>query len=165
MARDARNPFTIDETRLDDEWLAQPGMMRDAGERLADARHDAAKAKVRLKVTTAELSLAVRGDPEKYDLPKRPTNDAVEATVLTLPEWEKANAVVLAAEHLVDVLSAECSAVVDRRRALQGLTDLAGLNYFNLEPRSRAGRELHQEAAKNSARKPLRERERDDDDR
>lgn len=155
--------LTIDVTRLDEEWLDQPRLTRRVCAAEADARHEWTKAKARLDVVSAELSLNVRRNPDVYDLDK-PTEKSIEATILLQPKYQAALEEVNDLKHALDLHTADVSATIDRRRALERSVDLAQMEYFG-EPKARsaATRELDHEAKKEDARKPLRRREKADD--
>lgn len=152
---DIRSPFDIDPDRLDEEWLCQSRLSRAAGAREADARHEFNKAKARLKVVRAEVLLEVRADPHLFDLRDRPNAEEVDAAVELEDRVKAAVAAVNEAEHALDVATAEKFAVgVDRRESLRGLTDLAGMEWRNLEPPARARADVD-EAAKRATRRGI----------
>lgn len=149
------NPFTLSDD-LWEEWQAQTPVSRAAGHREADARHELNKAKARLKVVRSEMLLTIREDPEKFDLRKRPNIKEVEAAVELTREVQKAVMDVADAEHALDIAVADKFALgVDRREALRGLTDLAHMEWRNLEPSSRVGRDMFEEQRQRSARREL----------
>jgi hypothetical protein len=130
------DPFQIDPHALHTELLRQPGLTRDAGTREADARHAHDQAKARLAVVTARLSLAVRRDPGRYHLRDRPNQDEIDAAVLLQSEHQEAVEAVADARYALDIHTAHGVAMVDRRKALEGLVRLLELDYYaEREPR------------------------------
>lgn len=151
------NPFSIDEGRLDDEWRKQSRVSRAGGVREADARHEYNKAKSRVKVVRAQMLLAVRRAPHLHGLRDKPNESEVDAAVEMTKEVQDADGAMHAAEHALDIATAEKFALgVDRREALRGLTDLLHLNYFSMEPRDATSRAAATESAKDAARRPIR---------
>lgn len=137
---DGTNPFEINPNNLDGEWIRQPGLSRAAGRREADARHAASQAKARLAVVGARLARSIRGAPEKFGLPDRPTIDAVAATVEVQPEYQQAVKDLDDAELAVAYAKADTTAFVDRRKALENLVELLRLDYFSeQEPKPLSG--------------------------
>lgn len=123
------NPFTIDERRLDTEWLQQASHARDAGHREADARHEHAQAKARLEIAAAKIKLAIRRAPEKYDLPDKPNIDQVDCTLLMQKEYQDLLDEVNVSKRDLDYATADTNAFLDRRKALERLVELLSLNY------------------------------------
>lgn len=136
MADETANPFTIDDSRLDREWLRQPKLMRAAGLREADARHELAQVSARLNVVSARLRTKIRADPGKYGLSAKPTKDAVDDALMLETEYKNALEDVIQAEYAVNIAKAETTAMVDRRKALERRVELIALDYYSeKEPR------------------------------
>lgn len=129
------NKYDIDPDRLDEQWCGQPGLYHAAAVRLADARQAHAEAKAALDVTEAELSLAVRRDPQDpaWRLDKA-TEASVAAAVLTQPGYRKALQAVIEAKHAVDVLEADVWALDHRKKGLENMVQLRLADYYS-EPR------------------------------
>lgn len=151
-----KTPFEIDEGRLDFEWLRQPRLTRRAGEREADARHAVAQAKARLDVCEAQLRRAVRRNPGDHALKDKPTEGAIGEVVILHPDYQRALAEYNDAKLELDLCSADASAMMDRRRALERLVELLNIDYFS-EPRARGehSRAAMNNAAKTAAREPV----------
>lgn len=131
------NPFIIDLNDLAGEWQRQPGYSRDAGRREADARHAHTCAKAELSVIDARLYLAIRSDPEAYDLRDKPTKDEIEAAVSVHGDHIAAVTRVNRAQYEWDIAKADTVAFIDRRKALENEVELIALNYFSeTEPRA-----------------------------
>lgn len=132
------NPFCIDQDDLAGEWLQMSKRTRDASRREADARHEHDQAKARLAVCRARLSLQIRKDPGKYDLPesKSPSNDVVDATVEVQTEYQKLQDAVFIAKRNMDYATADTEAFLTQRKALERLVELLQMNYWaEREPR------------------------------
>ena len=123
--------LSIDENRLDREWLKQPDLMYKYATMYADAKREASEAKSNLEATKAQLTNKIRNNPEDYDLSDKPTEKAIEAKVLSNKKYKKANTNVLDAVHAVDVLGAAVTSIEHRKRALEKLVSLHGQNYFS----------------------------------
>ena len=153
-----QNPFVIDNDRLDQEWLRQPQLTREAGRREADARHEHAMAKARLDVVTARLSTEIRRTPGKFGLPDKPTVGQVEAAVTVQKDYADAVDAVNLAKRDMDYAAADTAAFLDRRKALERLVELLALDYWaEREPRaqSQKARELADDVRKRSARQGI----------
>lgn len=77
--------YNLDEEceQLPDDYGYWAGLMVKAKDRVA-------RAKAELKLTEAELGLAIRKNPGKYGFPGKPTDKAVEARILTCLEYQTA---------------------------------------------------------------------------
>lgn len=140
MEEDLVSPFDIDPKRLDLMWLQQPRLARKAGVREADARHEYAQAKARLDIVAAQLALKIRKNPSGYDLRAKPNADEIQAAVTIEPEYQKAVTALNRRKYELDVATAETTAFVDRRKALERLVDLMSLDFHSeREPRSKTG--------------------------
>lgn len=123
----------INELKLDQEWLGQPNMVWEYAKKKALANKRVSEAKAALKVTIAELSKAIRAEPLEYGLDKV-TESTVENTILLQKEHRVDQQALIDAEYNADILGAAVAALQDRRRALEGLVELHGQNYFS-DPR------------------------------
>jgi hypothetical protein len=132
------SPFSIDELRLDREWLAQAELVHEHCLNLADAklRHNEAKAEA--DVVAAELDRDVRLHPTKYGLDKL-TETVVANTITLQPAHKEAHKKLIQAKHDVDVLEAAVSALEHKKRALENLVALHGMDYFATPSTKRAG--------------------------
>jgi hypothetical protein len=142
--------FDLDRHRLDEEWLLQPRLRREWGEKLAEARKEHDRAKANLNVVEAEIELSIRKNPSHFDLEKV-TEGAVKATVLVQPEYQKAVEASLVAKHNVDVIQAYLDAIDDRKRTLENLVQLWLADYY-AEPRvsGEAGKKMFDVEARNA---------------
>jgi len=141
MADDPKSPFDIDPRRLDLMWIRQPQLARAAGVREADARHAHAQAKARLDVTSAQLTLEIRKAPGTHDLRDKPTADEIAAAVTVDKRYQDALTALNRRKYELDVASADTTAFVDRRKALENLVELMKLEFHSeREPRARDGK-------------------------
>jgi len=148
--------ITIDENALDKEWTFQPRLYFRYAAKLADAKRDADQAKTEVELTKAELELAIRTNPEKFDLQKV-TESAVASTVLAQAEYGRVRQADLDARHTVDILQAAVAALDHRKRALEGLVQLRLANYYS-SPRAPQGaeedmREMEKRLVRNRGRR------------
>src|SRR5690606_19360446 len=96
----------------------------------------------------------IRSDPESFQLEKV-TEKAVEATVPLHPKVAKARQSLIEAKHGADVLQAAVNALEHRKRALESLVQLYGMEYYS-EPRaSGEDADALRDAQKRSARRGI----------
>lgn len=122
--------LAIDQNSLDQEWLDQPRMYFRYAAQLADARQAYDAARADLDLTKAELDLAIRSDPQQFDLGKV-TEASIQATILNQKAYTRARDKLSAAKHEVDVLEAAVGALDHRKRSLERLVELFLANYFS----------------------------------
>lgn len=138
------NPFLIDENNLHTELVELPGKTRDAGIREADARHAYNMAKARLDVTRARILLAVRKNPEAFDLRAKPNEAEVDATVDMHPDVKRDTDALYDAQRAKDYAEVDTTAMLATRKSVERLVELLQLNYYSeREPTAttRGGRE------------------------
>jgi len=143
----------IDKNLLDDEWINQPKLYFKWAVQLEDAREDLDNAKADFDLVKAEVDLAIRNDPNKYDLPDKITEKMIAAAVPVQPEYEEAQKVFFLTKHQVGVLQAAVTALDHRKKALEKLVDLHGQKYFASPRASVCAREAMEEVEKRSVRK------------
>lgn len=119
----------IDAMQLDKEWQGQARRYKEVAEQLADQRAKTDAAKAELELTTAELRLAIRTDPEAYGLAKV-TEAALEDMVKLQPRYKRAVQTLADAKHEQDVVAALVEAMQHRKYALQELVALHLAGYF-----------------------------------
>lgn len=120
----------VDKHRLDEEFEIQPRLIQKFGVALADAEKDLADAKADLELIHAELSLAIRKDPEKYDVGKL-SEDGVKSAIRLDQGFIDAAKLLREAEHKVDLLKASMRTLDHRRSTLENLVVLHGRDYFS----------------------------------
>lgn len=141
MTDDSKSPFDIDARRLDKMWIEQPKLARAAGVREADARHAHAQAKARLDVIGAQLTLEIRKNPGAHDLRDKPTTDEIAAAVTVDKRYQDALTALNRRKYELDVATADTTAFVDRRKALERLVELTALEFHSeREPRAKDGK-------------------------
>jgi len=122
--------FLINQERLDKEWLDQPKLFGKYAEKLADARYEVAIAEAKFNVVRAETDMAIRENPGKFGIEKV-TESGIAAASLLTKEVRRAQQTVLNKKHLVDLLQAAVNALDHRKRALENLVKLFGMDYFS----------------------------------
>lgn len=128
---------SIDVLKLDEEWLGHAKLFFHWSERAALARMRVKETKSEFEVVKAEVELAIREDPAKFDLGKI-TDAAVKAAIPVQPEYKEAYKAMLEAEYKADLIMAAVATLTERRRALENLVELHLNNYF-AEPRAKPG--------------------------
>jgi hypothetical protein len=162
--------LSIDEDRLDEEWLRQPELYNDYAVRLADARLEFDEAKIALDLMESEVAAKIRLKPERAGLdPDKLSEKAIASAIPKDPEFRKAQRALLDARHSMDVAQAAVTALEHKKRALTMLVELHGQNYFSTpaRPKTQMGREAHeslQEKAKAAVRRLGKRREDADND-
>lgn len=142
----------IDKNRLDDEWIGQPKRYFKWALQLEDARADFEEVKAEFDVVKSELDLAIRTNPDDYDLPKV-TDKAIAAALIVQGAYKEAQQTVFTVKHRVGVLQAAVTALDHRKKALEKLVDLHGQKYFASPRASESSREAMEEVEKKSVRR------------
>jgi hypothetical protein len=130
MARTEDNFIDINEHELDREWVEQPKLYYKWAKKLADKRLYLDEAKANFDLVKADLDARIRADPDEFDLGEKVTEASVQACILRQVEYVNAQQELNAARHEVNVLEAGVSALDHRKRALEKLVDLYGMQYF-----------------------------------
>lgn len=144
--------FDIDKNMLDDEWLNQPKRYFEWAVRLEDARADFEICKAEFDVVKSELDLAIRTNPDDYDLPKV-TDKSIAAALITQQGYKDAQQDMFETKHRVGVLQAVVTALDHRKKALEKLVDLHGQKYFASPRASESSREAMSDVEKGSVRR------------
>ena len=143
--KEDRDPFEIDLYNLDRELRDVARMTRQVGRQEADARHVYAQSKARLNIIRARLRFAIRRDPAKFGfITVKPSVDDVDAAIEMEKDYQEAQQAVDTAKLHLDYHTADVTAALDRRKALERLVDLLQLDYFSeKEPKAHtpAGRD------------------------
>lgn len=124
----------IDLCRLEEACIANPVMMREWADKLADAKREAAHAEAHQKLTYSELMKRIRQRPEAYGLDKV-TEETVKAAIICHDDHKIAVAAVIDADHAVDVLKSMTEAINDRGKQLTNACALHGQQYWS-KPRA-----------------------------
>lgn len=145
------NLLEIDPNELDQDWIKQPKHVFNAMVDLADKKKDLEDEKNSLAIRHAEIGNDVRVYPAQYDIEKI-TEKVVEAAILLSEDYQKALRKYNTAKHAVDIASAWVTALEHKKRALESMVKLFGMEYFSAP---RADAENH-EAVEEMKRKATR---------
>ena len=121
--------ISIDEDALDVEWLQQPSLMFKYTVIEAEAQQELDEAEANYQITKAELDLAVREDPDKYDILK-PTEAAIYSAVRATSKYKKAKKAVSQAQYGLNMAKAAVRALYGKKEALENLVRLHAAQYF-----------------------------------
>lgn len=127
--------FEIDPNRLDEEWLWHPKLYHEHAIKLADARKEYEQKKAELEVLTAEIDREIRLTPSGFGLEKI-TETVVANTVIIQPSYRKLQKEVIEAKHNVAIAEAAVSTMEHKKKALENIVQLRGMDYFS-EPKLR----------------------------
>lgn len=152
---DDESVFGIDKNLLDDEWLNQPKRYFKWACQLEDARAEFEESKAEFDVVKSEVDLAIRTNPDDYDLPKV-TDKAIAAAMIIQPEYKKAQQAMFTVKHRVGILQAAVTSLDHRKKALEKLVDLHGQKYFATPRASEHSKEAVDNIEKQSARSKVR---------
>jgi Cdc6-like AAA superfamily ATPase len=119
----------IDVDALDLEWRDQPVLMMTYARQAAEARRHLDQMKEKIELVKAELDREIRTKPERYGIEKI-TENAVQNTIITLPEFKKASKILLDAKFDADIAQSAVIAISQRKDALENLVRLHGQQYF-----------------------------------
>lgn len=144
----------IDITRLDEEWLKQPKMMRLATKNEAQAQLEVDEASNNLELIKARLGLLVRSEPEEWDLGKKPTETAINSIVIQHKDYRKAIETLNEANYKLKVLKGVTKAVEHKKSALEQEVFLWSRDYFS-EPKAK-GDEQDKNKIKEEVKKSIR---------
>lgn len=126
---DYEKDIQIDPTALDVEWLGQAELMIKYTRHAARTRMELDQSKQALDIIRAGLDKDIRELPKQYGLEKA-TDKAVEATIITLMEYQEAFQEYLDSKYEADMASGAVQAFQQRKDALQELVRLHGQSYF-----------------------------------
>jgi hypothetical protein len=144
-----KQDMEVDQYALERGWQEQSNLyckyVSEFPEVLAERdslNMDLKDAKDELKITEAELELDVRRYPEKYGL-KKATDSAVSA-VVSIQQQRKSVLLkistiqreIINVEKKINHLEGIKAALLDRRKALEGLTTLFVNNYYSDSPQA-----------------------------
>ena len=154
---------SIDEMRLDTEWQNQPMMVWKMAREKALADKMVAEAKAAMEVVRAELAREIRADPVAFELDKV-TESTVPACVLEQKPFKTAQAKYIEACYNADMYKAATIALEHRKKALEGMVELQGQNYFSAPRAGKHGKEGADKIEKTASRSRMSQKEEDDDD-
>jgi hypothetical protein len=146
----------IDEYSLHLENLNQPQLLAKYLAAHADAIRVRDFCKRSSLITRARVEMEVRQEPEKFGVEKV-TEAAIKNAVELHVRVVRCEATLLEAEHKVKMLSAAVDSFKERRKAIDGLTTLLQMGYWNIEPRSvdQRSKEIMEEEDRKAHRKAL----------
>lgn len=121
--------FDLDLALLDKHCLQQPKLVYEYGMKLADARDALDRSKASYDLAKAEAANQISKSPETFGLSKT-TDAAIKAAVETHEDVMAAQDRLQKQTHAVAVLQAVMNALEHRKRALEGLIQLHGQQYF-----------------------------------
>jgi len=124
------HPVHVDLDRLEFELAAQSDLMENAILDLVEAKEALDVMEAKLGVVGAELSILIRSKPRKYGL-KSVTEPGIKSAVLLQPEHKKAQWKVIRAKRKVGILQARVTALDNKKKSLEKLTDLYGQGYWS----------------------------------
>lgn len=125
------NLADIDINKLDEAWVEHVQKVAEVALAIPKAKKRANKAKADMELIEAELKHEIRSDPVTYQLKSKPSNPEVDATVLMQDSYKEAQRKYLSARENVDHLDAAMTVLEHRKRALEDLVKLFGMNYFS----------------------------------
>lgn len=123
--------FAIDSQRLDIEWERQSAACFETGRLAAQARLCVEDLKRQLDVRRAEASTNIRRDPSKFGFTAKPTESAIEAAITLLPQVQDLQDKIAHARYQFDLCNAAVSALENKKKGLESLTQLRAMNYYS----------------------------------
>jgi len=157
---DFETDLRINKFRLDEEWLAQPGLFMRYAQKQAEASKELDAEKHSLEVTKAQVDRAIRMDPEEYNIDGKVTERQVEAVVLQDSDYQSAMEIYNDAKYNLGLLTSAVRAFDQRKSALENLVRLHGQSYF-AEPRSpKGGEDIGDDAREQASHEVVRRRRR-----
>jgi hypothetical protein len=131
--------FTIDPSRLDDEWVNHSSKVFEYAVRAADARREYEEAKRRDEVLRADKSLAIRKNPEEYGLSKV-TEGTIDAAIISHGDVVDSAYELIRRKNELDVLMAAVTALDHKKKGLECLVSLHATAYYSNPSESRIER-------------------------
>ncbi len=149
-----KQDLEIDINDLVEENIQQAPLYMNAVEDSADANDEVSKAKQKLDLVQAELDMAIRTDPDSFDIEGKVTEKAIASTILIHKDYKFAYKDYLDAKHEAAILAGAVVAFDHRKRALESLSKLWLGSYFS-EPRKPKMDEEQQETKSSKQRKSI----------
>lgn len=146
--------LSIDLDNIEEDWLAQPKLLREHAKALALSKKELEYAKVELEVYEAEMSKKIRNDPESYGI-KTKTEKAIDAVITTRKKRIRLSHHIIECKYRMDMHQSAVNALDSKKKALENLVDLIGLEWI-AQPRVRGrGKEVSDNFEKRRAREVL----------
>jgi hypothetical protein len=121
----------VDKFSLDDEWSNQPNRFKKHADILAEAKQQYELAKAKFDLVKAELDELIRIAPQRFKVNKV-TDVAVANAAIRHPKYQKYQRRMIRKKYRVDVLQATVTALDHRKKALENIVDLFGMDYFSI---------------------------------
>lgn len=120
----------IDPEALDVECCHQVDLTMKWSELAVDARSLVERRKFELDTRQAEIELKIRTKPDRYGLPEKPTEGAIRAALQVDGDFQEASEKLLDAKKDSMWLDRAVDAMDMKKRMLEELIKLHGLQYF-----------------------------------
>lgn len=143
-----KDSLEVDRQNMEVERSLLPKKVFIWGEKLAEARAAAKRAKNKLKLTFADIAAEVRLKPDAYCIQGRPTEQITEDCVLRSPAYKKVQEELIQAELEVDILEEYMEALKDKSFAIKDLTELHGQQYWSRALPQGGGEDVMRETAR-----------------
>lgn len=123
---------SIDESGLDTEWLAQPGLMMKYSRISAQLHMDMDVAKENVDLVRAELDGKIRSNPAGFGIDPdiKVTEAVISGAILQQEVYKEAMTDFYQARYEWEMAKGAVSAIEHRKAALENLVRLHGLQYF-----------------------------------
>ena len=121
---DFEKDMQIDQGRLDEEWLNQPGLFMRYAKLAAQAKARLDRAKENVKIIRSEC---IKDAKERLE---KPTAQLIEADYRTRTKYIRAKEEAIDAEYSYNILDSAVFALQQRKMALENLVRLLGQEYF-----------------------------------
>lgn len=154
---DLYDDLTLDITNLDTNWLEQPQIAFSWNQLFNAAQFTLRQLENKLKTLSAEMYLEIK--QIAVEEKEKTTEALLNNRVSTNKKIMKLQTDIFDAQYIVDILSSAKKAMDDRRRALEGLTELFVTHYFVSERDNQALKELGGEKVEEEQAKVLNQSE------
>ena len=125
--------FAIDRNHLDIEWEKQSSNCFEACRLAAGARLYVEDTKRALDVERANADIAIRRDPAKFGFTAKPTESAIDAVITVMPSIQDLMDKVSKAQYQWNICNAAVTALENKKKGLESLTQLRSMNYFSVK--------------------------------
>lgn len=164
MAKTPDLDLSIDELRLQEEWKKHSDQFHNWAIAEAEANDAVDTATSDLDLVKAEMEAEIRGNLDKYKLPKAPTGTAITAVMMRMSEYKIAQAKLTKAVSRQRKIGAVVKSLVERRISLSKLTDLWIRDYYSDAGVGKMDRKYDDDMDDIRSRVRDRQRRRDNDD-
>jgi len=122
--------FSVNPDILEQEWVSLPLSVFNASKMLADDRFCHEELKRQAEVVRSDVEMEVRRHPAKFDLDKV-TDNSAKAMVNIDARVQDADRRVLEARRNLDTASAVVAAMTAKKEALNAITEMKKMNFYN----------------------------------